>query len=102
MVKKKKAALTNLPKLMVMLTLNVIKFNSRVISTAHNLKHNSSSPPNLLHQLFPAYLIYPNKQFHNYIVLKQNKFKEGRVMKPEHLIKYTRYKYKTLLHKGEW
>ena len=78
------------------------KFNWRVISTSLNLKRNGSSAPDLLRQLFPTYLVCPDKQFHNYIVAKQNKFEEGIEMKPDYLMKCARFKYKMLLDKGEW
>ena len=47
------------------------QFNSRVITTDQNLKRNGSSDIYLLHQLFPFYLVCPDKQFHDYVVLKQ-------------------------------
>ena len=99
---KEKSALTNLPEIIVRLTHNASKFNSRVITTTKSLKRNGSSDPDLLHQLSPTYLIYPDKQFHDYVVLKQNKFEEYTAMKPEYLMKYVSYKYKILLDKGEW
>ena len=85
---------------MVKLTHNLSKFNSRVINIKHNIKHNGFSAPDLLLQLFPAYLVCLDKQFHDYIVEKRNKFEEGTVMRPDYLIKCASYKYKTLLDKG--
>ena len=70
--------------------------------TSLNLRRNGSSAPDLLHQIFPAYLVCPDKQFYDYIVAKYNKFKEGLEMKPAYLMKCTRFKYKALLGKGEW
>ena len=72
-VMKEKNVLANLLELMVRLTHNMSKFNSRVITATHNLKRNGSSALDLLHQLFPAYLIYTDKQSHDYMVFKQNK-----------------------------
>ena len=102
MVMKEKAALSNLPELMQRLTHNVNKFNLRVISTSLNLKRNGSSAQDLLHELFPAYLVCPDKQFHDYIRTKQNKFEEGLEKGPDYFMKCARFKYKTLLDKGEW
>ena len=99
---KEKLVLVNLPELMHRLTHNVSKFNSRVISTSLSLKRNCSSDPDLLHQLFPAYLVCLAKMFHGYIVAKQSKFEEGIEMKPDYLMKCARFKYKMLLDKGEW
>ena len=99
---KEKVVLVNLPELMVQLTHNVSKLNLRVISTSLNLKRNGSSAPDLLHQLFPVYLVCPDKKFHDYIRAKQDKFEEGRDMKPDYLMKCARFKYKILLDKGDW
>ena len=51
-VMKEKVVLAKLPKKMHRLAHNVTKFNSRVISTSLNLRRNSSSASELLHQLF--------------------------------------------------
>ena len=91
-VMKEKYVLENLLELMVRLIHNVSKFNSRFISTSLNLKRNGSSAPDLLHQLFPAYLVCPDKQFHDYNRAKQDKFEEGLEMRPDYLMKYTRFK----------
>ena len=74
---KEKATLANLPELTHRLTYSVIKFNSKVVSTTQNLNRNGFSAPDLLRQLFLAYLVWPDKNFHNYIVAKQNKSEEG-------------------------
>ena len=74
---KDKAILANLPELMIRLGHNVSKFNSQVLTVTRSLKRNGSSAPDLLHQLFPVYLAYPDVVFHAYITLKQNSFEEG-------------------------
>ena len=61
---KEKLILANLPMLMARLTHTVSKFNSSVLATANNLKRNDSSAPDLLHQLFPVYLLRPDNKFH--------------------------------------
>ena len=102
MLLKEKAILANLPALMARITHNMSKFNSLILSATNSLKRNESSAPDLLHQLFQAYLPCPNNKFHDYFTLKQNKFDEGAVMNTYYLIKCAKYKYKTLLDKGEW
>ena len=89
---KEKAILTKLPALMVRLTHNVSKFNSSLLATMNNLKRNAFLAPNLLYQLFPAYMSCPNSKFHDYITLKQSKFEEGAIMNIDYLMKYTKYK----------
>ena len=86
---------------MLRLAHNVSKFNARVVLISLKLRRNGSSALDLLHQLFSAYLVCPDKRFHDYIVAKQNKFEEGLEMKPDYLMKCARFKYKTLLDKGE-
>ena len=76
-VMKENAILANLPEIMVQLGHNVIKFSLQVLTVAHSLKRNESSAPDLLHQIFPAYLARPGVVFHAYITLKQNSFEEG-------------------------
>ena len=60
-VMKEKAVLANLPELIQRLAHNASKFNSQVIATTLNLRRNGSSAPDLLHPLFPAYLVCPDK-----------------------------------------
>ena len=101
MVIEVKVLLVKLPKLMVCLTHNVRKFNSKAITTTHNLRRNGSSVPDLLHQLFPPYLVCPYKEFYDYAVDKQNNFEEGMIMKTDYLMKCARYNYNTILDNGE-
>ena len=94
--------LENLPELIVKLTHNLSKFNAKTISTTRNLKRKSSSSLNLLHHIFSAFLVCLDKQFHDYVTDKQNKFEEGKVARHDYLMRCVRYKYKTLLDEGEW
>ena len=100
-VMEEKGVLANLPEIMLRLIHNVSKFNARVMMTMLNLRRNGSSAPDLLYQLFPAYLVCPDKQFHNYIRAKQDLFEEVRALKPNYLMRCARFKYKTLLDKRE-
>ena len=69
-VMKEKAILANLPELMVQLGEKVSKINAHVLIVTRSLKQNGSSALNLLHQLFPANLAYPDMVFYAYIHLK--------------------------------
>ena len=76
-VLKEKDILASLPDLMVELGHNVSKFNSQVLTVTRLLRRNRSSAPELLCQLFPAYLACLDVVLHAYITLKQNRFEEG-------------------------
>ena len=58
---KEKAVLPNLPELMLRLTHNVSKLNSRIVTTKYNLNCNGLSALDLLCQFFPDYLIFPDR-----------------------------------------
>jgi len=64
-VMKEKNALVNLPELMVRLTHNVSKLNLQVLTTNRSLKQNGSSAPDLLRQLFRAYITLMDTKFNN-------------------------------------
>ena len=88
---KNKAVLANLLNLMARLTHNVRNFNGQVLTTTKLLKKNESPTPYLIHQPFLAYFSCPNLRFHDYVTWKKN-FEDGIAMKPEYLMKSTRYK----------
>ena len=71
---KHKHELENLPVLMGKLSHNVEKFNSNVLSIVLALKRKGATAPDLLHQLFPAYLHCPDKNFAIYVGSKRDKF----------------------------
>ena len=78
------------------------KINSQVLTVTRSLKRNGYFAPDLLHQLFPAYLACPDVVFHAYITLKQNSFEEGIVYKADYLMRCVSYKYRTLKEREEW
>ena len=63
--------------MMAKLKHNVLKFNTHVWMLVLSLQRNRAEAPNLLHQLFPAYLSCSDKKHTEYMGNKQNKFEEG-------------------------
>ena len=97
-----KEELSNLPVLMAKLKHNVLKFNTQVEMLVLSLKRNGAEAPDLLHQLFPAYLSCPDKKITEYMGTKQNKFEEGKKTTATELMSLAKFKYKTLVDKGQW
>ena len=97
-----KEELSNLPVLMTKLKHNVLTFNTQVEMLVLSLKRNGAEAPDLLHQLFPAYLSCPDKKFTEYMGTKQNKFEEGKKTTAVELMSQAKFKYKTLVDKGQW
>ena len=56
---------------------NVLEFNTHTEMLVLSLQINRAEAPNLLHQLFPAYLSCSDKKHTEYMGNKQNKFGEG-------------------------
>ena len=101
-VMKAKSDLANLSETMVKLGHNVSKFNDHVLAIMTTLTRNGSNAPDLVHQLFPAYLVCPDKEFTGYIKDKKNSFEEGQALKDTDLMKFAHYKYKTLVDSDQW
>ena len=99
---KAKSNLANLSETMVKLGHNVSKFNDHVLAIMATLTRNGSSAPDLIHQLFPAYLVCPDKEFTGYIKDKKNAFEEGQALTEKELMKFAHYKYKTLVDSAQW
>ena len=99
---KHKDELANLPALMGKLSHNVEKFNSSVLAIVLALKRKGATAPDLLHQLVPAYLHCPDKNFAIYVGSKRDKFEEGGHMTALNLMRDCLYKYKTLVDRGQW
>ena len=74
---KLKDKLANLPIIMGKLAHNIEKFNSHVLGIIISLKRKGATAPDLLLQLFPAYLSCPDKQFGSYIGEKRDRYEEG-------------------------
>ena len=66
-VMKEKDVLANLPEPMLRFMHNARNFISKFLATTHSLKRNGPSAPDLLHQLFLAYLTCPYKYYYNYV-----------------------------------
>ena len=101
-VMKAKSDLANLSETMVKLGHNVSKFNDHVLAIMATLTRNGSSAPDLIHQLFPAYLVCPDKEFTGYIKDKKNAFEEGQALSEKELMKFAHYKFKTLVDSNQW
>ena len=71
---------------MVQLAHNVSKLNAQILQVTRSLKCNGSSAPDLLHQLFTAYLAWPYVKLNAYITLKQNSFEKRMTYKPDYLM----------------
>ena len=56
-----KEELSNLPVMMAKLKHNVLRFNTHVEMLVLPLERNGAEDPDLLRQLFPAYLSCPDK-----------------------------------------
>ena len=100
MVDKKE--LSNLPVLMTKVEHNVLTFNTQVEMLVLSLKRNGAEAPDLLYQLFPAYLSCPDKKFTEYMGTKQNNFEEGKKTTATELMSLAKFRYKILVDRGQW
>ena len=98
---REKAELANLTTVISKFSHNIIKFNSHVFATIQSLKRNGSTTHDVIHQLFPVYLICLDKACCDYIKQKRNQFKEGDPMYYVALMCCVRHKYQTLMDKGK-
>ena len=67
-----------------------------------SLKRKGSKATDLIHQLSPDCLSCLDKKLTRYMYSKWNKFEEGEKTRATKLMSLTKYKYKTLVKKGQW
>ena len=101
-IMKLKAEVQELPLLMTKMGNNIEKFNQCVLSKVIGLRRMGSDCPDLLHQLFPAYLACPDKAFNRYVESKQSEFEDGKPITFKALMQDCLYKYKTMHDRGTW
>ena len=102
-IMRHKRQLTQLVELIAGYKWNIPQFNMMVNKTVMSLNQHGSSAPDLIFQLFPAYLTCPDKTFKAYIEAKQFTFEDGReTITAEGLMNAALHKYNTLQDQGNW
>ena len=97
-----KNELTELKEIIQRMKWNILKFNEKVNMIVLNLTQQGAEAQDLVHQLLPAYLTCPDKQFTAYIQTKKNSFEDGINLTAKSLMNSAKHKYTTLNENREW
>jgi len=97
-----KRELTELKEIIERMKWNILKFNGKVNMIVLQLTQQGSEAQDLVHQLLPAYLTCPDKQFRAYIQTKKNSFEDGTNLTAKSLMNSAKHKYTTLNENKEW
>ena len=81
---------------------DITQLNSFVVLTRDQLVARGEITTDLLPNLFKGYLSCKDKNFREYMELKQQNYDEGTVYTPEELMVLAANKYKTLVKAGKW
>ena len=102
-IMRHKRQLTKLVELLAGFKWDIEHFNMFVRRTVLTLRQHGSDAPELLYQLFPAFLACPDKTFNAYIVAKQFTFEDGtETITAEGLMNSAEHKYAALKDGGDW